>query len=53
MTVPDTTLTRVSAGQPATPLQAVSAAGPQLTINGKPAIVFISEESCPFCAAER
>jgi Domain of unknown function (DUF929) len=53
MTVPDTTLTRVSAGQPATPLQAVRAAGPPLTIDGKPAIVFISEESCPFCAAER
>ena len=26
---------------------------PPLTIGGKPAIVFISEESCPFCAAER
>lgn len=52
-TVPDTALTRVSAGQPATPLQAVPAAGPPLTIDGKPAIVFISEESCPFCAAER
>ncbi len=24
-----------------------------LTIDGKPAIVFASEESCPFCAAER
>ena len=52
-TVPDTALTRVSAGQPATALQAVPAAGPPLTIDGKPAIVFISEESCPFCAAER
>lgn len=52
-TVPDTTLTRVNAGQPATPLLAVPAAGPPLTIDGKPAIVFISEESCPFCAAER
>src|SRR6202020_3155327 len=27
--------------------------GPGLTIGGKPAIVFVSEESCPFCAAER
>jgi hypothetical protein len=52
-TVPDTTLTRVNTGQSATPLQAVPAAGPPLTIDGKPAIVFISEESCPFCAAER
>jgi hypothetical protein len=29
------------------------AAGPLLTIGGKPAIVFVSKESCPFCAAER
>jgi Domain of unknown function (DUF929) len=27
--------------------------GPGLTIDGKPAVVFVSEESCPFCAAER
>jgi Domain of unknown function (DUF929) len=46
-------LTRVSPGQTATPLQQVAAAGPPLTIGGKPAIVFVSEESCPFCAAER
>jgi len=43
----------VSPGQAATPLQTVKAAGPPLTIGGKPAIVFVSEESCPFCAAER
>lgn len=36
-----------------TPLHAVMAAGPALTIRSKPAIVFVSEESCPFCAAER
>jgi len=52
-TVPAGVLTRVSPGQAATPLQAVKAAGPPLTIGGKPAIVFVSEESCPFCAAER
>jgi hypothetical protein len=46
-------LTRVSPGQEITPLQAVKASGPPLTIGGKPAIVFVSEESCPFCAAER
>ena len=27
--------------------------GPPLQIGGKTAIVFVSEESCPFCAAER
>jgi hypothetical protein len=52
-TVPAAVLTRVNPGQAATPLQAVQAAGPPLTIGGKPAIVFVSEESCPFCAAER
>jgi hypothetical protein len=52
-TVPAAVLTRVSPGQAATPLQTVQAAGPPLTIGGKPAIVFVSEESCPFCAAER
>jgi len=31
----------------------VNRPGPLLTINGKVAVVFVSEESCPFCAAER
>jgi hypothetical protein len=52
-TVPAGVLMRVSPGQAATPLQTVKAAGPPLTIGGKPAIVFVSEESCSFCAAER
>jgi hypothetical protein len=52
-TVPAAVLTRVRPGQAAAPLQTVQAPGPPLTIVGKPAIVFVSEESCPFCAAER
>jgi hypothetical protein len=52
-TVPLAVLTRVSTAQAATPLRKVAAAGPPLTIDGKPAVVFVSEESCPFCAAER
>ncbi len=52
-TVPLAVLSRVSAGQPTTPLQTVPAPGPLLTAAGKPTIVFVSEESCPFCAAER
>jgi hypothetical protein len=52
-TVPAAVLTGVSAGQAITPLQAVRRSGPPLTIGGKPVIVFVSEESCPFCAAER
>ena len=52
-TVPAAVLTRVSPGQAITPLQTVKTSGPPLTIGGNPAIVFVSEESCPFCAAER
>jgi Domain of unknown function (DUF929) len=52
-TVPAAVLTGVSPGQAITPLQAAKTSGPPLTIGGKPAIVFVSEESCPFCAAER
>jgi len=51
--VPVTLLTEVNPGQVATPLQKVKTSGPPLTIDGKLAIVFVSEESCPFCAAER
>ena len=51
--VPAAVLTRVRPGQAVTALQTVKTSGPPLTIGGKPAIVFVSEESCPFCAAER
>jgi hypothetical protein len=51
--VPAGVLTGVSPGHAITPLQTVKTSGPPLTISGKPAIVFVSEESCPFCAAER
>ena len=52
-TVPAAVLARMSAGRAAARLQPVKTPGPPLTISGKPAIVFVSEESCPFCAAER
>jgi hypothetical protein len=52
-TVPASVLTGVSPSQVITPLQAVQRSGPPLTAGGKPVIVFVSEESCPFCAAER
>ena len=51
--VPASVLARTSPGSAVTELQAVRQRGPALTIGGKPAIVFVSEESCPFCAAER
>jgi hypothetical protein len=52
-TVPDAVLAQVTPGQAVTALQTVPASGSALRIGGKPAIVFVSEESCPFCAAER
>jgi hypothetical protein len=52
-TVPAAVLARVRGGGTVTPLPAVKAPGPVLSIAGKPAVVFVSEESCPFCAAER
>jgi hypothetical protein len=51
--VPASVLTQVSPGRVATPLHQVTASGPPLTAGGKPVIEFVSEESCPFCAAER
>jgi hypothetical protein len=52
-TGPDSVLTRVSTDQVITPLRRAKGAGAPLTSGGKPVIVFVSEESCPFCAAER
>jgi hypothetical protein len=51
--VPLSVIARMSPGQAAAPLQKIGKPGPPLTIDGKPTIVFVSEESCPFCAAER
>ena len=52
-TVPAAVLAGISPGRAVTSLHAIQPAAPPLTIGGKPAIVFVSEESCPFCAAER
>jgi hypothetical protein len=52
-TVPAAVLARVHSGGTITPLQTVRRPGPVLSIDSKPAIVFVSEESCPFCGAER
>jgi hypothetical protein len=51
--VPLNIIARTNQRETATSLHPVAATGPALTIQGKPAIVFVSEESCPFCAAER
>ena len=52
-TVPAAVLSQVQPAAAVTPLQATKKRGSPLTIGGKRAIVFVSEESCPFCAAER
>jgi hypothetical protein len=52
-TVPLSVIARASPGQVAAPLQEVAKPGAPLTTHGKATIVFVSEESCPFCAAER
>jgi hypothetical protein len=51
--VPATTLAQVNPGQAVTLLEKVKKPGPLLATDGKPTVVFVSEESCPFCAAER
>ena len=51
--VPASALAGADPGQAVTPLLKVAPAGAPLTTGGKPTIVFVSEESCPFCAAER
>jgi Domain of unknown function (DUF929) len=50
--VPLSVITR-SNPQTAAPLEKIAKPGPPLTVDGKATIVFVSEESCPFCAAER
>lgn len=50
--LPSSVLTRVGESRQAPAIHTVGH-GPGLTIDGKPGIVFVSEESCPFCAAER
>ncbi|HUA41030.1 MAG TPA: DUF929 family protein [Streptosporangiaceae bacterium] len=51
-TVPAATLDSVGAGSGISPL--ISTKGqPALTSGGKPEVVFMGEESCPYCGAER
>ena len=50
-TVPASTLNTVGAGSVTTPPAKIS--GSALTSNGKPEVLYIGAEYCPFCAAER
>jgi hypothetical protein len=53
--LPATELNKVGGGPTGTaavvPLKAIT--GPALTLNGKPEMLYIGAEFCPFCAAER
>ena len=52
ISLPASVLSKIGARQAATSLRPVNSGEP-LSIDDKPGIVFVSEESCPFCAAER
>jgi thiol-disulfide isomerase/thioredoxin len=49
--VPAATLDQVGAGQVSSPPKQIS--GTQLTSGGKPEVLYIGAEYCPYCAAER
>jgi hypothetical protein len=51
--VPESTLSAVGAGSGVTPPMALPASTPPLTQNGKPQVLYVGAEYCPFCAAER
>jgi hypothetical protein len=50
-TVPAATLDQVGAGQVSAPPTTIS--GPPLTSGGKPEMLYIGAEYCPYCAAQR
>lgn len=47
------TLTLVGSGQGVTPPSPISPAGQTLAVDGKPAVLYIGAEFCPYCAIER
>lgn len=51
--VPASVFDKVGAGSVQDHLQATTASTPLLTANGKPEIIYVGAEYCPYCAAER
>jgi Domain of unknown function (DUF929) len=51
--VPASTLDQVGSGTFTGKIQAASPAGPALTANGKPEMLYMGAEYCPYCAAAR
>jgi hypothetical protein len=52
-TVPASTLNSVGKGSDVSPLTPTKAGQPPLTSGGKPEILYVGAEYCPYCAAER
>jgi Domain of unknown function (DUF929) len=51
--VPASTLDKVGSGSGSVNAKPISISGPPLTANGKPEMLYIGAEYCPYCAAER
>lgn len=51
--VPAAVLDAVGAGEGITPPAAIPATAPPVTSDGKPEVLYIGAEYCPYCAAER
>ena len=52
-TVPVSALDEVGAGQGINPPAAIAAGAPPVTSGGKPEVLYIGAEYCPYCAAQR
>ena len=52
-TVPASVFTTVGAGASQSQISATAANTPLLTANGKPELIYVGAEYCPYCAAER
>ena len=52
-TVPTSVFTTVGAGTSQSQITATAANTPLLTANGKPELIYVGAEYCPYCAAER
>jgi hypothetical protein len=52
-TVPGSVLDTIGIGSVSNPPAAIAAGQPALTSNGKPLVVYLGAEYCPFCAAQR
>ena len=51
--VPDATLAAIGLQTSVTPPQRLRSGAPPLTSNGKPEVLYVGADYCPFCAAER